>query len=232
MFFQNHSDKLFKQGLEFLNREQYPEAIKVFSEDIVKGVTKDNVGSCTNRGFAYFCMAYDILFGDPQGKDEQINEYLRCAVEDLTNAIHVFPLWTESGEDLADVYFKRANTHFFLHKPKEAIYDYKEAIKLQGKNPEYYWRCGFVYAEYIGDSSLGIENYSKAIAIFPSAEVYLYRAWANFDLENTKRAKDDFQSAIRLDPNTRNNKRVFPIVADWETSFNKMVEWEEFKQTL
>ncbi|MCK6568523.1 MAG: hypothetical protein L6Q45_12640 [Anaerolineales bacterium] len=235
--FQSRSDKLFNQGVELLNRGQYPEAIRIFSEDITaNGVSPKNVGSCTNRGFAYFCMAYDMLFSDSRGLEEQITEYLNHAINDLSEAIHTFTFRTErSGEainDWADAHFKRANANFFLHKPKEAIDDYSEAIKLQGKNPEYYMRRGFVYAEYIGDASSGVENYSKAIAISPTAEVYLYRAWANLDLKNPQKAKDDFHSAIRLDSNAKNGRRVFPIVADYQVAFDKMIEWEEFKQSL
>jgi tetratricopeptide (TPR) repeat protein len=237
MLFQNRSNKLFNQGMELLNRGQYPEAIKFFSEDIsANGVSPKNIGSCINRGFAYFCMAYDMSFSDSRGLDEQINKYLNQAVNDFSEAIHTFTFRTErTGEainDWADTHFKRANANFFLHKPNEAIDDYSEAIKLQGKNPEYYMRRGFVYTEYIGDASAGLENYSKAIALSPTADMYLYRAWANLDLENTQKTKDDFHSAIRLDPNAKNGRRVFPIVANYTTAFDKMIEWEEFKQSL
>ena len=243
MLFKSRADKLFDQGVVFLNQANYPEAIKLFSQVIdVSSGSETKFGAYINRGMAYSIVADRTLYDNfPIGDEdrEKIDEYCNLAIKDFSNAIYTMtlyypPITTENKTDLADIYRKRAMTYLTLANFKEAIDDINKAIEFEPKNPLFHFVCGYLYAEFIGDASTGLDKYSKSITLSPSAETYLFRAWANFDLGKLDRAKEDFRSAIKLNPEYKSAKRVIPVTieTDYVLMFDKTLKWANFIESL
>jgi tetratricopeptide (TPR) repeat protein len=226
--FQSRSDKLFEQGMNYMNQENYLEAIKLFSQVIEIDGSAGSAGAHINRGIAYGTLAKGASLGSDLWED-----FFKNSIDDLTKAINIFQVKKSDKNALANVYFKRANTYLFSYKYEEAIDDLNEAIKLIGNNPAYYINRGFIYCERLRNASAGLKDFSKALEISETSIGYIFRSWANFDLGNTNKAKDDFYSALRLDPNARNSIRYLPPNdLDVEFAFDKQIQWENFKKNL
>ena len=107
---------------------------------------------------------------------------------------------TNSGKDLADVYFNRAIAYDQNNDDDEAISDYSKAIELDATDPDYYLNRGVAYQNF-KDNELAVRDYSKAIELNPKDPVaFTNRGNAYYDADNLDDAMTDYSKAISLDP--------------------------------
>lgn len=224
MFFQNRADKLFEQGVAQLQHGQHSLAIDTFSK-VIQIEGNDALASRLNRGIAHLFL---VLSDQNSGDEQSFEEHLELSVKDFSLAINKIKSQIRKSNEainmLAELYYRRSESLMWLQKYQEAISDLNEAIRQNGGNSDYYFQRGFVFTEMIGDAQTGIQDYTKGLNIGTRAYGYTYRAWANFDLGNKEKAKADYYSAVKLDPNEKNRERSF--------SREKYVEWEYFKKNL
>ncbi|MDO8754260.1 MAG: tetratricopeptide repeat protein, partial [Anaerolineales bacterium] len=130
MLFQNRADKLFEQGEEQLQREQYSLAIDTFSK-VIKIEGNDAVVSRLNRGVARLHLT---MSNQSSGDDEQSpEERLKLCIEDFSIAINRVNSQTKKSSTaakiLAELHYRRAQSVMWLGKFQESIKDMNEAIR-------------------------------------------------------------------------------------------------------
>lgn len=104
----------------------------------------------------------------------------------------------------------RSSVYHSLGRLDEGIADLDRCVELAGSMPEPYGNRGIL--KLMSKNFKGaVEDFSKAIAIEPSASDYAMRAHARINLGQLAEAKADCDEAFKLEPNSPFNYRVLGI---------------------
>ena len=105
-----------------------------------------------------------------------------------------------TGADLAEAYYHRGQTYYYLSQTARAIEDYNQAIALNPNDASVFFFRGVAYSE-MGKYALAIKDYDKAIKLRPDFDTYFNnRGMAYAHMGQSARAIKDFDRAIALDP--------------------------------
>ena len=98
----------------------------------------------------------------------------------------------------AEACYKRAGPHFYKSEFDQAIKEFGNAIRLDSKNPKYFYFRGFAYA-YMRKLDKAIADYNRTIKLKPDhAGAYYNRGLANKHLGNKAEAVADIKKGREL----------------------------------
>jgi tetratricopeptide (TPR) repeat protein len=169
-------------GNALRNLKKYKEAIYNYTQSI--DLNKRNRYANWNRGLAY-----------------EFNGDYQLAVDDYTIAMFNNQ---DNQKFIALLYANRANVKVKQKQYKEGINDLNTAIRMDPVNGDFYKDRGQAYRNN-GDYQLAINDYTKAIPFFINnkedlARLYHNRAINEADIHQYKKALEDINDAIALDP--------------------------------
>ena len=136
---------------------------------------------------------------------------------DLNKAIEYYTKAIELNPKLAFAYYNRGNAYHVLHEYREAIDDFTKAIQLNSKYILVYFFRSFIY-DKLGEYQKAIDDLTKAIKLrsgiktevaielgevasrIKPALLYYRRGQIYEKLNEHKKAKNDFETAKKLDP--------------------------------
>jgi tetratricopeptide (TPR) repeat protein len=105
----------------------------------------------------------------------------------------------DKGEKLAEIYERRGVAHRAQGDLNQAIKDYDQAIKLNGKFAQAFNNRGVAY-DAKGDFDRAIADFDQAIKLKPTAIAHFNRGNAYLGKSQYDHAIDDFNQAIKLKP--------------------------------
>lgn len=226
MFSRKSPQQFFEEGRSFLDNEKYDEAINAFTKVIELAPT--SYESYANRGLAYVNKVFATIdtISDEQ-RESYAEKYLFESIRNFDKAIDILTVVIRSHESekelLAQVFIFRAQSNYFVRKITEAFSDLNSALKYDNNNPEIFQKRGMLYLDELDDPELAIEDFSKAIRIQPSAQVYICRCWAYMENKDPDAAVKDYKRAKALDINfVKNSQRT--------RSLFKLRQWEQFME--
>jgi tetratricopeptide (TPR) repeat protein len=98
-------------------------------------------------------------------------------------------------------FYARGVTELDQYKYREAAEDFTQAIKLDSKYIEAYFKRGYSYT-WVGKHQEALTDFNQVIVLDPNyLDAYLNRGWSQIFLQNDQAALEDFNRAIRLNPN-------------------------------
>ena len=176
------ANKYYTSGTEYLNQEQYSQAIEDFNEAI--RISPQYANAYHNRAYAL----------------NKLDQYER-AIEDYTEAISLDPQYDNAGNletNLANVYYNRGIAYRNLGQHEQAILDFDEYIRLDPEDAGAYFNRAYSYYE-LDQPERAIEDYSEAIRLDPEVgDAYYNRGIAYRNLGQQKIADRDFARAKEL----------------------------------
>ncbi|MEY3404451.1 MAG: hypothetical protein RLZZ86_4073 [Cyanobacteriota bacterium] len=98
-------------------------------------------------------------------------------------------------------FYARGITKLDQYNYREAAEDFTQAIKLNPKYIEAYFKRGYSYT-WLSKHQEALTDFNQAIVLDPNyLDAYLNRGWSQLFLQNDQAALEDFNRAIRLNPN-------------------------------
>jgi len=166
--------ELFDKGIKAAENDNYNDAIKYFSQFIVK--------------YPYYSDAY---YNRGISKSN-LYDYIG-SISDFDKAIKINPYDFEA-------YFSRGNSKSDLGNYQSAILDYSKAIEINHNFASAYLNRGV--AKYKVDNyKSAIDDYNKVLDIEPyDLSAYLNRGLANNDLGYYREAIKDYNKVIEINP--------------------------------
>jgi tetratricopeptide (TPR) repeat protein len=146
-------------------------------------------------------LARGNIYSDRLYKTEE-NSYERTtmankALNDYNSAARLDP-------NDPDIFHKRASLYsFYLNNKNAAISDYQKVTILSPKDSYAFFFLGQLNYE-LNNFETSIENYSKAIAIYPDGMAFFRRAESYLELDKFKEALTDLTKAIAISKDTTN----------------------------
>ena len=106
-----------------------------------------------------------------------------------------------SNPQSARDFYGRGITKLDQYNYREAAEDFTQAIKLDPKYIEAYFKRGYSYT-WVSKHQEALTDFNQAIVLDPNyLDAYLNRGWSQLFLQNDQAALEDFNRAIRLNPN-------------------------------
>jgi tetratricopeptide (TPR) repeat protein len=165
---------LIDRGNEAFNRQDYGEAIKLYSGAIE--LEPGNAAALYNRANTYYAQ----------------NDYDK-ALADYDRAI-------KSSPDQAVYFNNRGNTHLALNRTEAAIADYDRAVALDPKDALAYYNRGNARRK-LDDDDGAQADFNAALAADPNYDsAYYARGNLAYDRGEFEKAVADFTRAINLQP--------------------------------
>jgi tetratricopeptide (TPR) repeat protein len=200
------ASELYKQGVEFYDKNQFDQAIEKYNEYLK---IRPNVADAFyNRGLAFYLKGIDL----PKNTTESSKKNLNSAIADFSEAIKINP-------SSADAWIMRGRAYFWLRIDgskyvESAITDFSQAIKLDANSADAYLGRGKAYREnYQPEKALADLN--KAIQLNPNnADAYFERGNVYYSQNNFSLAKADFANADRINPQ-------HPYAKNWLNAANQ-----------
>jgi tetratricopeptide (TPR) repeat protein len=109
-----------------------------------------------------------------------------------------------SNPQSARDFYARGITKLDQYNYREATEDFTQAIKLDPKYIEAYFKRGYSYT-WVSKHQEALTDFNQAIVLDPNyLDAYLNRGWSQLFLQNDQAALEDFNRAIRINPNYAN----------------------------
>lgn len=118
------------------------------------------------------------------------------ALKDITRSINL-------GNKSSFVYFLRGTCHLENHEYKKTLVDCDRALSYDPSNTEALFLKGNVY-ERLGNTSMAIAQYDKAIATKKKSAAYSLRAWTEYRAGNFAKALEDYNLHLSTFPKDDN----------------------------
>ena len=205
----NQYAKLLNQGLKYFDENQFDESIGIFKQYI--NYDNTNIKILVKLGVAHKHMKlYDQAleyFSQAINLDETYSDaYLQIAIianinENYSNALQNLKLADNYNRNNPEIYFEKAKSYWNLNDLENAITNFDKVIELS--DPE----------KSIYQTSLNLKNQaiSKQNQLNPptiyinvnDAIVYFSRGVDNQIIGDDEKAIEDFNSALKIDPNYR-----------------------------
>jgi tetratricopeptide (TPR) repeat protein len=170
-------------GRKWCSQSNHEKAIESFSKAI------QNNPSCVlayqDRGNAYRAMKND-----------------RQALSNYQQAIDSLDLITKPSYRNASYFFSRAMIYYEWMKidrtkSDNTIKHLTAAIEIDSSNSQFYYHRAAIYCS-LGCQMQSIEDFTKIIQLFPTAESYYNRGVTYYQVKDYQSALNDFDSAINL----------------------------------
>ena len=98
-------------------------------------------------------------------------------------------------------FYARGITRLDQYNYREAAADFTQAIKLDPKYIEAYFKRGYSYT-WVSKHQEALTDFNQVIVLDPNyLDAYLNRGWSQIFLQNDQAALEDFNRVIRLNPN-------------------------------
>ena len=98
-------------------------------------------------------------------------------------------------------FYARGITKLDQYNYRDAAEDFTQAIKLDPKYIEAYFKRGYSYT-WVSKHQEALTDFNQVIVLDPNyLDGYLNRGWSQIFLQNDQAALEDFNQAIRLNPN-------------------------------
>ena len=98
-------------------------------------------------------------------------------------------------------FYARGITKLDQYNYRDAAEDFTQAIKLDPKYIEAYFKRGYSYT-WVSKHQEALTDFNQAIVLDPNyLDAYLNRGWSQLFLQNDQAALEDFNRAIRINPN-------------------------------
>ncbi|MBD2137072.1 tetratricopeptide repeat protein [Anabaena sp. FACHB-1237] len=98
-------------------------------------------------------------------------------------------------------FYARGVTELDQYNYRQAAEDFTQAIKLDPKYIEAYFKRGYSYT-WVSKHQEALTDFNQVIVLDPNyLDAYLNRGWSQIFLQNDQAALEDFNRAIRLNPN-------------------------------
>ena len=180
---------------------------KTETGEIVSQKTGFNAGIPVNT---FLAISEPSIKDTPIKKDQSSpNEppATRLSNPQSTSALDVAPIPKASpptrlsNPQSARDFYARGITKLDQFNYQESVEDFNQAIRLDSKYTEAYFKRGYVYT-WLRKYSEALVDFNQVIAIDPNyLDGYLNRGWTQISLQNNQAALEDFNRAIRLNPN-------------------------------
>lgn len=187
----------------YLRFEQLDGAKSIVNRYKDMGIDSDRISYCEARILA------------TEGKEQEAIEILDiilCRDEensDLDNMVKVHNL--------------KANCLSFCDKYDEAIKEFEKVIELEPKHISAYGRMGEVFKDQ-GKLAKALEMFDKQIDIHPDVMTYINRGTLNRFFQKHKSALEDFQEALKLDPENSFCYSRIGLIYEHHREFDKALE--------
>ncbi|MEM1324216.1 MAG: tetratricopeptide repeat protein [Bacteroidota bacterium] len=119
--------------------------------------------------------------------------------QELSQAIAYYTEAINLAPDFDRALFNRGLAYYQQGKLLKARHDFDQVISLDGQDAGAYEIRGAI-RQLLDNPEGAVEDYSNAIAVKPSAELYANRATAHGDMELYDEAMADINAALRIDP--------------------------------
>lgn len=218
---EDDADAYFYRGYALDEKKQYERAIADYTRAIQLGT---RLGSAyNNRGVVYsrkkendqaladYQRAVEV---DPKNhtawtnladKQHDFRQYEK-ALENATRALNLNPFhihaWKVRGWALRDA-----------GNLEGAVRNFSDAIEFDSKEPDFYLNRGIAYSRMNGQLSKAVQDYNAALRLRQNyAPAYLYRGDAYEKAGVFKESQQDYETALRLDPEYKNRiKRLYAV---------------------
>jgi tetratricopeptide (TPR) repeat protein len=147
-------------------------------------------------------LARADIFSDRLYKTEE-NSYERSSM--VNKALNDYNSAALLDPNNPDIYNRRASLYdYYLKDKNAALRDYKKVSELKPNDVWSYLSLGKINFD-LNNFETAIQNYTKAISIYPDGMTYFRRAETYIQLEKFKEAVNDFTKAISISKDTTND---------------------------
>ncbi|MBK8566945.1 MAG: tetratricopeptide repeat protein [Saprospiraceae bacterium] len=229
-------DRFVHRALANISIRHTADALRDF--DAALGMNPNNFDACLGKGITLLEM------GQPKLAAAWLEKALEVKPEDAVALNNLAIIEYQMGEKeaamshfrtalqsarLGEIFLARAKCYLLDHNYSDAIADAREAMLLDGENPEVYAFIGNVETEK-GDLEGAIESYGIAIDIKPDhAGYYMGRASACIRNKQYEDAVSDLYRALDLEPYSTEARKLLQtayshIDADMLSGNEEMLE--------
>ena len=146
-------------------------------------------------------LARADIYSDRLYKTEE-NSYERSSM--ANKALNDYNSAARLDPNDPDIFNRRASLYnYYLNDKNAALSDYKKVSELKPNDLYSFFSLGLINHE-LDNFETAIQNYTKAISIYPDGMMYFRRAETYIELEKYKEAINDFTKAISISKDTTN----------------------------
>lgn len=203
-----YSNTYFERGKLFLTQKKYKQAAEDFCSALSKGYQKEELYQFRYQAYEKLgdesSLFKDLSILIDQYKSKDANIYVKRgtiyslkpnainALKDFTKAISIDH---ENGE----VYLQRGHLYFKQGKSKIplAMMDYKKSEELNNTDYEMYLNRSKILFE-AQKFDLALHDFTEAIRIKSTADLYYKRSMCNYKLGNKKSCCEDVKKAVEM----------------------------------
>lgn len=132
-------------------------------------------------------------------------------------------------DSIVKVHTLKANCLSFCEKNDEAIREFEKVLELEPNHRAAYGRMGEILKNQ-GKLAQAMEMFNKQIEIYPDLMAYINRGTLNRFFQKYKSALEDFQQALKLDPENSFCYSRVGLIYEHHREFDKALD--SFEQAL
>ncbi|MBR3833374.1 MAG: tetratricopeptide repeat protein [Lachnospiraceae bacterium] len=145
------------------------------------------------------------------------------AIEVLDKILLEYQEHSSDLENTIKVYNLKANCLDMLNQLEEALKVFEKVVELEPNHRTVYGRMGDILKEQ-GKLSQALEMYSKQIELAPSVVAYINRGNLNRFFHKYKTALEDYNAALKLEPNNSFCHSRIGLIYEHHREFDKALE--------
>ncbi|MBE5954325.1 MAG: tetratricopeptide repeat protein [Lachnospiraceae bacterium] len=187
----------------YLKFEQLDGAKSIIQKYKDMGIDSDRISFCEARLLATQCKEEEAI----KILDSILNR--NDGNSDLDNIVKVHTL--------------KANCLSFCEKYDEAIKEFEKVLELEPNHKAAYGRMGEILKNQ-GKLAQAMEMFNRQIEIYPDLMAYINRGTLNRFFQKYKSAMEDFQQALKLDPENSFCYSRVGLIYEHHREFDKALE--------
>ncbi|MBO5389489.1 MAG: tetratricopeptide repeat protein [Lachnospiraceae bacterium] len=126
-------------------------------------------------------------------------------------------------EDITRVYNMKANCLELVKKPEEALDMFRKVIQLEPNHKTAYERMGIILKN-MGKLSDALDMFGKQIDVAPNVNSYINRGVLNRFFQKYKSAMEDFNEALKFEPNNAFCHSRIGLIYEYHSEFEKALD--------
>jgi tetratricopeptide (TPR) repeat protein len=203
----------------FLNKK-YEEAIELFSKIILKTDSdEDLLLEYFNRGLCYKQIdkvkesIHDfkkvVSIDEDHVKSYIFLSRLTKRIDQIEDSIMFYSKALKLSPN-SDLYFERAMIYNELKEYEKSIEDFTKSIEFEAHNPDSYYNRAIIYHRQFKDYVKAESDYNSAIKLSnkKDPDIFVDRALLYYVMEQDEKCKNDFDFALKLDPDNERTKKI------------------------